>query len=84
MISLLNGIGQVNRREGNRRVSQGFNNNVQGNGLKVRPRNREWNCVQTDIHKSKIKTGKRGKKTELTGSSPLRRRRSELDCSAVE
>ena len=35
------------------------------------------------IH-AKIKNGKRGKKTELTGRSPLRRRRSAMDCSATE
>jgi hypothetical protein len=32
----------------------------------------------------KFTTGKRGKKTELTGKGPLRRRRSALDCSATE
>jgi hypothetical protein len=31
-----------------------------------------------------FETGKRGQKTELTGRSPLRKRRSALDCSAVE
>jgi len=29
-----------------------------------------------------LKTGKTGQKTELTGRSPFRRRRSTLDCSA--
>jgi hypothetical protein len=29
-------------------------------------------------------TGKKGQKTELTGKGPLRRRRSALDCSAIE
>jgi len=33
---------------------------------------------------AKLKTGKRGQETELTGSSPLRRRRSAvLDCRAT-
>jgi hypothetical protein len=32
----------------------------------------------------KLTTGKKGQKTELTGRSPLRRRRSALDCSATE
>jgi hypothetical protein len=32
----------------------------------------------------KLTTGKKGKKTELTGKGPLRRRRSSLDCSATE
>jgi hypothetical protein len=32
----------------------------------------------------KLTPGKKGKKTELTGKGPLRRRRSALDCSATE
>jgi hypothetical protein len=32
----------------------------------------------------KLTTGKKGKKTELTGKGPLRRRRSAKDCSATE
>jgi hypothetical protein len=35
-------------------VSQVFNNNPQGS----RPRNRWWNCVQTDIKKCKINNWK--------------------------
>jgi hypothetical protein len=31
-----------------------------------------------------LQIGKRGKKTELTGRSPLRSRRFVLDCSAIE
>jgi len=30
------------------------------------------------------KIGKRGQKTELSGRSPLRRRRFALDCSAIK
>jgi hypothetical protein len=33
---------------------------------------------------AELKIGKRGKKTELLWRSPLRRRRSVLDCSAIE
>jgi hypothetical protein len=33
---------------------------------------------------AKVQTGKRSQKPELTGRSPLRRGRSELDCSAIE
>jgi hypothetical protein len=41
--------------------------------------------VYKQILKSvKFTTGKKGKKTELTGRGPLRRRRSALDCSATE
>lgn len=32
---------------------------------------------------AKLKIGKRHKKTELTGRSPLRRRRSTRDCSTI-
>jgi hypothetical protein len=32
----------------------------------------------------KLTTGKKGKKTELTGKGPLMKRRSALDCSATE
>ena len=32
----------------------------------------------------KLQTGKRGDKTDLTGRSPLRRRRCTLDCSVEE
>ena len=32
----------------------------------------------------KLQIGKRGKKTEQNGSSPLRRRRLALDCGATE
>jgi hypothetical protein len=30
-----------------------------------------------------LKNGKRGKKIELTGRSPLRRQRSAMDCTAI-
>jgi len=33
---------------------------------------------------AKLQIGKRGQKTELTGRSPLRRRRSALDSSPIE
>jgi hypothetical protein len=39
-------------------------------------------CKQVLID-AKLKTGKRSHKTEVTGSSPLRRQRSALDCSAI-
>jgi hypothetical protein len=33
---------------------------------------------------TKLQIGKRGQKTELTGRSPLRRRRAAVDCSVIE
>jgi hypothetical protein len=55
-----------------RKVSKVFDNNPQGSRLRGRPKNRQWNCVQMLIN-AKLKTGKRGQKTELTWRSPLRR-----------
>jgi hypothetical protein len=37
-----------------RKVSQVFNNNLQGILLKKKKKNRWWNCVQTDVNKCKI------------------------------
>jgi hypothetical protein len=54
-ISRLNWIGHVNRMDRKRKVSQAFNNNPQGSRLRGRPNKRWWNCVLTDIKKSKIK-----------------------------
>jgi hypothetical protein len=57
-ISRLKWIGRVNRTESKRTVSQVFNNNPQGSRPRGRPRNRWWNCVQTDIKKCKINNWK--------------------------
>jgi hypothetical protein len=48
-----------------------------------KPKNRWWNCVQTDINTFKIKNWKKGQKTVLTGRSSLRRHRSALGCNAT-
>jgi hypothetical protein len=55
-IRLMNWIGHVNRMDRKRKVSQVFNNNLQGSQLTGRPKNRWWNCVQKDINRSKIKS----------------------------
>ena len=47
-------------------------------------KNELWNCVPSDVNKCKITNWKKRSKTELTGRSPLRRRTSSLDCSAIE
>jgi hypothetical protein len=81
----LNWISQLNRMDGKRKVSQVFNDSPQGSRLRGRPKNRWRNCVQTDsLNKCKLQIGKRSQKTELTGKSPLWRRRSVLNCRAVE
>jgi hypothetical protein len=76
--------GYVNRMDRKRIVSQVFNNNTQGSRLNGRPKNRRQKCVKVDINRFIIRTGNRGEQTELIGRSPLKRRRSALDCSAVE
>jgi hypothetical protein len=65
------------------KVIQVFNKNPQGSGLRRQPKKRWWTYVPKDINKCKLKTGKRSQKPELNGRSPLRRRRSELDCSTT-
>jgi hypothetical protein len=68
--------------DGKTKVIRAFNNNQQGNRLRGRPKNRWWNCVQTDINKCKITNWKERSKTELTGRNLLRRRRSAFECIA--
>jgi hypothetical protein len=53
-ITGLNWIGRFNRMDRGSKVNQVFGNNPQGSRLKGRPKNRWWNCVQTDINKCKI------------------------------
>jgi hypothetical protein len=53
-INLLNCIGHVNRMDSKRNETEVFNNNPEGSRLRRRPKNRRWNCVQTDINKCKI------------------------------
>jgi hypothetical protein len=64
-------------------IGQVFNNNPQGGRQRGRSKNRCWNCVQTEINKFTIKKMENRLKTDLTGRSPLRRRRSALECSAI-
>lgn len=51
----LNWIGCVSRMGSTRQVSQVFNDNPRGRRLRGRPKNRCWNCLQTDSNKCKIK-----------------------------
>jgi hypothetical protein len=83
-VSRLNWTGHVCRMDSNRRISPIFNNNPQERRLRGRPKNRWQSCAQTDNNKMQnYKIGKRGQRTELTGKSTLRRKRSELDCSGI-
>jgi len=63
-ISRLNWIGHVNRMNSKTKVSQRFKNNPQGRRLRGRPKHRWWNCVQTDITKSKFTNSERDVKSK--------------------
>ena len=52
-IRRMNWIDQVNRMDSKRNVNQVFHNNSQGSRLSRRPRNRWWNCAETDINRCK-------------------------------
>jgi hypothetical protein len=58
-----------------------FSNNHQGRRLRGQLKT-DGGTVCEQIN-SKLITGKRFKKNELTGRSPLRRHRSAMDCSAI-
>jgi hypothetical protein len=82
-ISRLNWIGHVKRMFRKRNVSQLFKNNPHGSPLRQRPKIDGILYKQVIIN-AKLQIGKRNKKAERTGRSPLRRRRSATDCSAIE
>jgi len=83
-ISRLNWIGHVNRIASKRKVIQVFDNNPHGSRLRGRPKT-EGGIVCTQIlTNAKLQILKRGQKTELTGRGLLRKRRSALDCGAIE
>jgi hypothetical protein len=82
-ICRLNWNDHVNRMDSKRNISQIFNNNPQGSRLSESPKNRWRDYVQTDINICKITNWTERSKTEMAGRSPLRRRRTELDCSAI-
>jgi len=83
-ISRLMWIGHLNRMDSKRKLSQVFNNNSQGRRIRGRPKNKCWKYIQTVINKCKVQIGKRDPATELTGKSPIRSRRTAVDCSAIE
>jgi len=60
-----------------RKVSQVFNHNSQGSRLKGW-QNTDCGIVYKQIINEKLQIWKRGQKIELTGRSPLRRRRSAI------
>ena len=51
--SRLNWVGHVTRMESKRKIFYVFKDNRQGSQLRGRPKNRWWNCLQTDISKCK-------------------------------
>ena len=68
-ISWLTWTGHVNRMDGNRNVSQVVNNNAQGIRLRRWPKNRWWNCVQTDIDKWMFTNWKERSRNRWLGKS---------------
>ena len=65
-------------------MSQVFNNNPKGSRL-GKDQDTDGGIVYKQILiNEKLQVGKRGKKTELTDISPLRIRRSVLNCSDIE
>jgi hypothetical protein len=49
----MNWVGHINKMDSKININQVFNNNSQGSRLSRRPRNRWWNCAQTDINRCK-------------------------------
>jgi hypothetical protein len=81
-VSQLNWIGHVNRMDSKRTgKSQIFNNNPQQSRLTAQPKKQKVELCTNRY--AKLRIGKTGQKGELTGRSPLRRRRSALGCSAI-
>jgi hypothetical protein len=74
----------VNTIDGKTKVSQVFTNNPQESRLRRRPKTEGGTMSKNILISGKIKIGKRRQKKEVTGRSPLRRRISALDCSAIE
>jgi hypothetical protein len=66
-----------------RKVSPVFNENVQGSRLTGRPKTDGGTLYKQILINGVIKTFKKCQETELTERSPLGRRRSALDCSAI-
>ena len=79
----LNWIGHAKRMFRKRKVSQLFKNNPHGSPLRQRPK-MDGILYKQVIINAKLQIGKRSQKAERTGRSPLRRRRSAMDCSAIE
>ena len=49
-ISWLNWIGNLNRMDSKRKISQVLNNNPQGCQLRARPNKRWWNYIETGVN----------------------------------
>jgi hypothetical protein len=57
-------IGHVNRRGSKITLSELLENNRHGSRLRVRPKNKWWNYVQTDINNCKITNWKERNRAE--------------------
>ena len=82
--SRLSCIGHVNSLESKRQVIEVLNNTPRGSRLRGRPKTDGGIVYKQILINAELQIGKRGQRTELTERGPLRRRRSALDCSAIE
>ena len=79
----MNFIAYVNSLESKRKVIEVLNNTPQGSRLRGRPKTDGGIVHKQKLINTELQIGKRGPGTELTERSPLRRRSSALDCSAI-
>jgi hypothetical protein len=82
-IRRLNWIGPLNIMATKRKVSQLSNNNVQGSRLRRHLKTYGGAGYKQILINAELKDGKKGQETEVTGRSPLGKRRSALDCTAI-
>ena len=76
-------LGYDNRMDNKRKLNQVFSNSPQGCRLRGRQKIDGGTVYKYILLNTKLQIGKRGQKTELNGRSPLVRRRSALECSAI-
>jgi hypothetical protein len=81
--SRLNWIGRVNRMDSKRKYVKNFPTIFREVDQVDDQKAGGGTVYKRSLINAKLKTGKIRQETELTGRSPLRRRKSALDCSAI-
>jgi hypothetical protein len=81
--SRLSFIGHVKSLENKRKVIEVLNNTPRGSRLRGRPKTDGGIVYKQILINAELHIRKRVQRTELTERSPLRRRRSALDRSAI-